>query len=161
MAGQSFGSRRSSPPGPGPARKLEPRRTFPSVSTTTKRTKRKEQKKHSCGYPLLRPRLLECSLRSPLLLSPTPPSSPATPADGSPAVPSVYGDGGGSGGGYCRAVARRSHGAPAGSEGLLPRRRRARAQGGHGQVWYAPFGFCVFRFGRLTSRLDQRLPPWV
>jgi len=59
MAGQSFGPRRSSPPGPGPARKLEPRRTFPSVSTTTKRTKRKEQKKHSCGYPLSRPRLLE------------------------------------------------------------------------------------------------------
>ena len=76
MAGQSFGPRRSSPPGPGPARKLEPRRTFPSVSTTTKRTKRKEQKKTQLRLSTLEtstPRGALSGLRS----SSSPPSHPA------------------------------------------------------------------------------------
>jgi len=70
MAGQSFGSRRSSPPGPGPARKLEPRWIFPSVSTTTKRTKRKEQKKTQL-------RLSTIETSTPRVLSPV--SAPPLP----------------------------------------------------------------------------------
>lgn len=110
----------------------------------TTRGREKEAKEEGTGQtaPLARcyppPSALSLPSSSLALFSPIP--APAAPVDRAPQRPRRPRDGGA--GGYCRRpVARGRHGrpgAPAGCEGSPPRRRRARAGDGHGQVWYAP-----------------------